>query len=56
VATRTKIDKSSARDEKAETLWEIFERTGSIGAYLLYVEHMEVESSKREKSDKVPAR
>lgn len=32
---------TTAQDEKAETLWEIFEKTGSIGAYILYCEHVD---------------
>jgi hypothetical protein len=51
-----KIDKSSAKDEKAQTLWEIFEKTGSIGAYLLYVEHLETASSKRSEVAKTPSK
>lgn len=35
------ITKPMIKDEKAETLWEIFEKTGSIGAYILYCEHMD---------------
>jgi hypothetical protein len=36
-----KTPQTQTKDEKAEALWEIFERTGSIGAYLLYCEQIE---------------
>lgn len=46
VAKKNKNDKPIENSEKAETLWEIFEKTGSIGAYLLYTEHVEDRVSK----------
>jgi len=56
LAKKMKIDKSNALDEKAETLWEIFEKTGSIGAYLLYVEHTEDVTVPPVEEKKVPSR
>jgi len=52
--TSAKQVKSPSKDEKAETLWEIFEKTGSIGAYLLYSEHVDTGSLEPEKDPDGP--